>query len=1117
MAKRFAEAISDFGSRAKAKFSSPAISGAPEDQLRNPLESLLHDLAEIDGLPPKAVNLVGETTVKHLKSRPDFAVTVTNTLVGFIEVKAPGKGANPNKFEPGSHDREQWEKLKSLPNLLYTDGNSFSLWHDGKLEGKIIQLDGDIETSGTKLKAPETLRALVSSFLHWQPTPPKSAPQLAQVSARLCRLLREEVVEQMAQGNAGLTALAEDWRHLLFPTADDAQFADGYAQAVTFGLLVARARDIDLTHGIETAAMDLRKSNSLIGTALRILTESDETRKELETSIKTLTRVLNVVDWHTISKDKPEAWLYFYEEFLEVYDNALRKRTGSYYTPPEVVGAMVKLVDEALRGPLFERSGGFAASDVTVADPAVGTGTFPLGVLRRIAETVAKDQGEGAVRGAIEAAAKRIIGFELQFGPYAVAQLRIMAEMQSLMITEDEKKKKKAPPLPDPRLYITDTLGNPFIEEEQLGQTYEPIARSRREANRVKKEERITVVIGNPPYKEKAEGRGGWIEAGTPGREAPMERWRPPPAWGVGAHAKHLKNLYVYFWRWATWKVFGAGLAASTGLPEKDEEGIVCFITVAGFLNGPGFERMRDDLRRTCSEIWVIDCSPEGHQPEVATRIFQGVQQPVCIVLAARKLSKSENKPAKVRFRALAKGRREEKFEELQSYSIDDAAWEDCPSDWRAPFLPSATGLWAEFPKLEDLFIYNGSGVMPGRTWVIAPDKESLELRWKRLTSEKNSEKKELLFHPHEGGDKTLDKASKSGLAGHEYRSEPVSKDMSAVVVPTRYSFRSFDAQWIVPDSRLVNRPNPTLWNSYSAQQLFLTALDRSSPKSGPSIAFTSNIPDLDHYHGRGGRVYPLWRDAAAKEPNVRPEVLKLLAKTHAGVTAEDVFAYIAAVMAHPAFTARFKDDLIQPGLRLPLTADAKLFAESVAIGREVIWLHTYGERFADKDAGRPKGAPRMAHDAPTIPKGGAIPGAPEPLPDTMDYDAAQQRLKIGKGYVANVTPAMWTYEVSGKEVLRQWFSYRRRDRSRPIIGARRPPSPLDKIQPDHWLPEYTTDLLDLLNVLGRLIALEPRQADLLARICDGPLIHAEDIHELLAETSSVENPTTPARKKKKS
>jgi len=69
--KTVATAVSSFGASAKAKLSNVAISGAPEDQLRGPLEVLLHDLAEIGGLPPKAINLVGETTLTHLKTRPD--------------------------------------------------------------------------------------------------------------------------------------------------------------------------------------------------------------------------------------------------------------------------------------------------------------------------------------------------------------------------------------------------------------------------------------------------------------------------------------------------------------------------------------------------------------------------------------------------------------------------------------------------------------------------------------------------------------------------------------------------------------------------------------------------------------------------------------------------------------------------------------------------------------------------------------------------------------------------------------------------------------------------------------------------------------------------------------
>jgi hypothetical protein len=99
--------------------------------------------------------------------------------------------------------------------------------------------------------------------------------------------------------------------------------------------------------------------------------------------------------------------------------------------------------------------------------------------------------------------------------------------------------------------------------------------------------------------------------------------------------------------------------------------------------------------------------------------------------------------------------------------------------------------------------------------------------------------------------------------------------------------------------------------------------------------------------------------------------------------------------------------------------------------------------------------------------------------------------------------------------VLRHWFSYRRRDRTRPIIGDRRPPSPLDAIQPDHWLPEYTTDLLDLLNVLGRLIELEPKQADLLSRICAGPLRSADELREAGALATPNEKATVPKSKSK--
>ena len=844
MTRTLQAAISEYGVQAKAKLNDPAASGEPEDQLRSPFEVLVADLTELSGLDPRLVHAIGESRIAALQTRPDYAITLRNALVGYVEIKAPGKGADPRRFR--GHDQQQWAKLKSLPNLIYTDGNQFSLWRNGELDGVIVSLIGDVASSGSALSAQPDLLALFANFLRWDPIPPRSVAELANVAARLCRLLRDEVVEQLDVQSPALTALASDWRKLLFPEADNAQFADGYAQAVTFGLLMARARGIPLGTGLGQAAEQLGETNSLIGAALRILTYDANHQKVLKTSLGTLVRVLDTVNWPSISKDKPDAWLYFYEDFLQVYDNELRKLTGSYYTPPEVVGSMVRLVDEVLRS-RFAQSAGLASKAVTVADPAVGTGTFVLGILRRIAATIEADQGAGAVPAAIDGAVKRLIAFEMQLGPFAVAQLRIFAELGELI---------GRPPRTAPRMFVTDTLANPYVEMEALGSMYEPIADSRRQANAIKRDEPIMVVIGNPPYKEKAMGRGGWIEDGdhARGKAAPLKAWKPPREWGVGAHAKHLRNLYVYFWRWATWKVFDHD--------PKANNGVVCYITVAGFLNGPGFQKMRDYLRRVADDIWVIDCTPEGHQPEVNTRVFQGVQQPVCIVLASRSKKSDPNVAAAVRFQALPAGHREAKFVALENLTLDGDGWVDCPADWRAPFRPASTGAWATYPALEDFFTYNGSGVMPGRTWIIAPDAESLVRRWQTLIRAK-PERKEALFIPHVRnelpGDKHTKKVVAKGLPGYDPRPKPIADERGECTPPQRYGFRSFDRQWIIPDNRLINQPNPGLWRTHSEDQVYLTVLSRTSPMRGPALTFTSLIPDLHHYKGSfGGRVFPL-------------------------------------------------------------------------------------------------------------------------------------------------------------------------------------------------------------------------------------------------------------------
>jgi hypothetical protein len=1090
---KFVTAVSVFGAEVKAKLSNPGATGQPEDQLRGPMETLIKSLAEAIGYGAGLTQLVGETKHAETGSRPDYSVTVNNALTGFIELKAPGKGANPKRFT-NEHDKAQWTKFQRLPNLLYSDGNAFSLWRDGERQGQIVRLVGDVEDAGAKLAAPESLLALIHDFLTWTPIIPKSARELAPVAARLCRFLRDETLDAMQDPASPLLDLAEDWHLTLLPDASHERFADNYAQAVTFGFLMARSRGLALDGDLDTIAKKLGL-DTLIGAALRSLSE---TAAVPSASIKALTRILGFVDWNQISKGDPEAWLYFYETFLEVYDNKLRKLTGSYYTPPEVVTAMVRLTDEALKSPdRFAIHQGLAAPNVRIADPAMGSGTYLLGLLRHVAEYAeGPGGGKGRIADFVNDAAARMYGFELQFGAFAVAQLRLIAETLDLGATAT------------PRLFVTDTLGDPYEQDETGTGIGRQLSRSRIAANKVKQQKPITVVIGNPPYKEKAKGRGAWVENGSALRPEPiLNDWQPPKKWKVGAHAKHLRNLYVYFWRWAAWKVFEQGGGGRDKTPPVEEKlsGLVCYITVSGFLNGPGFQKMRSDLRRDCDEIWVIDCSPEGFQPKVDTRIFEGVKHEVCIVLASRSPASDPRVPAKVRFRSLKPDNREEKFKELAKITIADSQWRNGAVDWRAPFLPEFADAWADFVPLERIIGYAGPGVTAGRTWVIAPDGSTLERRWNRLLSEADPDRKELLFHP------TLRKDKKTGayqVAGRHIRkvvNEPLGQRPTRIVPIidesnpqpeiVRYGFRSFDRQYVIADARVLSDPRQKIWISQEEYQVYLTAPMDLSPSGGPASTVAAQPPDKHHYSGRGGHVFPLWQDAAAKKTNITDAAMATLSKQYGGaIDPIDIFSYVAALLVSPAYTRAHRADLIRPGLRVPLTADKKLFDEAAALGREVIWLHTFGERMAE---GRPPGEPRLPEDRrPHVPEDGAIPSTPEGFPDTLEYEPENRRLKVGDGHIDNVTPAMCAYEVSGKNVLRQWFSYRKKNRERPLIGnEKRKPSPLGDIKPPHWLSEYTSELLNVLNVLGLLIELEPRQADLLKRIEDGPLIPASKLN----------------------
>lgn len=421
-ASRIDVVISEFGRDVTRKLRTGE--GYQEDHLRGPLERMLQEIAVSLGLK---ITPIGETRLPDLSIRPDYAIDVAGARVGYVELKKPGYGVPGTWKRPTQHDKKQWEQLQLLPNVLYSDGQSFGRFSFGKLQGKVARLEPGLERAGDKLRAVDTEFArVITDFLLWKPERPRTLDDLVRLLANLCRLLRDDVAAELARERQGRTAgrtftgLVDDWRQVLFPNLSEKEFSDQYAQTVTFALLLARVDGVNFQgRSISEIARLLGKKHSLMGKALGVLTGQPE--EEHSVALVTMMRVISVVDWSYFPED---SYAMLYEKFLSKYDPALRKKSGVYYTPAPIVSFMTRFVDDILRDRL-NLPLGFAEDGVIVVDPAMGTGSFLAEVINRVAKTVSDEEGPGVVTPRLRELSNRLIGFENQAAPYAVAELRI--------------------------------------------------------------------------------------------------------------------------------------------------------------------------------------------------------------------------------------------------------------------------------------------------------------------------------------------------------------------------------------------------------------------------------------------------------------------------------------------------------------------------------------------------------------------------------------------------------------------------------------------------------------------------------------------------------------------
>jgi hypothetical protein len=307
--------------------------------------------------------------------------------------------------------------------------------------------------------------------------------------------------------------------------------------------------------------------------------------------------------------------------------------------------------------------------------------------------------------------------------------------------------------------------------------------------------------MGNPPYSRQAFD----ASEGTDDPQARLDRLLGDficLARGrtMFSHIASLYNTYVYFWRWALWKVFET----------TDGPGIVSFITASSYLNGPGFLGMREVMRHVFDELWIIDLEGGSLGARRTENVF-AIQTPVAIAIGMRYGGPNPDTPATVRYVKIT-GSREEKLDKLDLVeSFGDLEWQECSNEWTASFIPPGQGAFSSWPLLTDLFPWQHPGVKVGRTWPIGVTRDVATERWQRLASSPPSARAELFADRRFGrGSTTRPSAGMWPPPASPQSIQDITPN-SPMPPIVRYAHRSFDRKWIHSRRRqVVSHTQPT-------------------------------------------------------------------------------------------------------------------------------------------------------------------------------------------------------------------------------------------------------------------------------------------------------------------
>ena len=962
---------------------------------------------------------------------PDFALLdASGRPFGYVEAKAPGTSLRQLRGQ----DKVQFERYKELPCVLYTNYAEAILFVEGEEVDSAplaepSALDPDVRRPPPAPELAPLLRLGELLFTR-EPEQLRAPAQIAERLARRARLVREVVAEVMhEEGTNPLTELYREFGDVLFADLNADRFADSYGQTLAYGLLLARILHPQRELSLETAPGALGSDHRLLSSALRLLGQP-EAIERIGWSIEALIETARSIDPERLLRASGEdPTIYFYEHFLRAYNPELRKSRGVYYTPVEVVRFQVRAIDQLLREELGADEG-LADPNVSILDPATGTGTYLLGVFMEVAERLERERGRAAVAGALRDLAKRSFGFELLVGPYAVARWRLATYLHEHGVAAA------------PQVVLTDTLAPPSTDpavHPRFGFLSQALTEERADANRVKREQPIQVILGNPPYErtnlraddaaDGAEtGRWDWIW-----RKVDDFKRLSPPA--ERRNQKNWSDRYLLFYRWAFWKLLDEEAAG----PGK---GIVTFISNRTFVSGE-FAGMRAYMREQFQRIIIVDLGGDQNaarlhdaaRDEPVFEIKIGVAIAIC-------LRNPGGGPCRVLYRRL-QGTSEEKLSALNALGIGHG-FEEVPGSGGESFAPLGSPAFRAWPSLPQLFEAKFPGIESSReSLVVAPNVDQLRRSIQAFARADDARATEL-FHP----------TRSRGLPEPRHRRFDADSAIQVAYCPLDRRYMYFR-----PD--FVDWSRPELQTCWGAENRALMTLPRKHG-SGPAAFAHALLPGRHAFRGSlGGHIFPLWdarrQHGRRRASNLRPELLASLLEAYGeAVSPESVFDYVYAILQAPSYTRRFHEELQQSFPRVPFPKERRLFDNNAERGESLVSLHCFERRAArGENPSRLEGEDAAIGDA--------------------EHDSEERRVKLGGDVtLTEVTTDMWTYEVSGYRVLPRWLEARK--------GLT-------------LAPEEIRELLAVTFALRKTIELGPRLDEALERILERPQLDLSSLH----------------------